>query len=118
MTAAYHLLRRGYAVEIFEALDEPGGMAAVGIPDYRMPRHLLQREADIVAALGVEIEYGVKLGRDVTLTQLKEQYDAVFLGTGAFKSKPMGVEGEDISAGGERQRLRLLPLPSLGRGRR
>ena len=60
-----------------------------------MPRHLLQREADIIKALGVEIEYGVKLGRDVSLKQLKEQYDAIFLGTGAFKSKPMGVEGED-----------------------
>ncbi len=49
-----------------------------------MPRHLLQREVDIIAALGVEIEYGVKLGRDMSLAELKEQYDAVFLGTGAF----------------------------------
>jgi formate dehydrogenase beta subunit len=60
-----------------------------------MPRHLLRREAQIVLDLGVEIEYGVKLGRDVSLRELKEKYDAVFLGTGAFKSKPMGVEGED-----------------------
>ena len=96
-------------------LSEPGGTVAVGIPDYRMPRPLLQREADIIAALGVEIEYGVKLGRDVTLPQLKEQYDAVFLGTGAFKSKPMGVEGEDqgyegFSAGG----IHYLRMVALG----
>ena len=95
LTAAYYLALEGHQVKIIDMLEEPGGTVAVGIPDYRMPRPLLQREADIVAALGVEIEYGVKLGRDVSLKELKEQYDAVFLGTGAFKSKPMGVEGED-----------------------
>lgn len=95
LTCAYYLALEGHQVKIIDMLPEPGGTVAVGIPDYRMPRHLLQREADIVASLGVEIEYGVKLGRDVSLRELKEQYDAVFLGTGAFKSKPMGVEGED-----------------------
>ena len=95
LTTAYYLALEGHKVKIIDMLNEPGGTVAVGIPDYRMPRHLLQREADIVAALGVEIEYGVKLGRDVSLRELKEKYDAVFLGTGAFKSKPMGVEGED-----------------------
>jgi len=95
LTCAYYLALEGHQVKIIDMLSEPGGTVAVGIPDYRMPRPLLQREADIIAALGVEIEYGVKLGRDVSLRELKEQYDAVFLGTGAFKSKPMGVEGED-----------------------
>jgi len=95
LTCAYYLALEGHQVKIIDMLSEPGGTVAVGIPDYRMPRHLLQREADIISALGVEIEYGVKLGRDVSLRELKEQYDAVFLGTGAFKSKPMGVDGED-----------------------
>ena len=95
LTTAYYLALEGHKVKIIDMLNEPGGTVAVGIPDYRMPRHLLQREADIVSDLGVEIEYGVKLGRDVSLRELKEKYDAVFLGTGAFKSKPMGVEGED-----------------------
>jgi len=95
LTCAYYMALQGHKVKIIDMLTEPGGTVAVGIPDYRMPRQLLQREADIVAALGVEIEYGVKLGRDVSLRELKEKYDAVFLGTGAFKSKPMGVEGED-----------------------
>ncbi|PLX77953.1 MAG: dihydropyrimidine dehydrogenase subunit A [Desulfuromonas sp.] len=95
LTCAYYLALEGHQVKIIDMLTEPGGTVAVGIPDYRMPRPLLQREADIISALGVEIEYGVKLGRDVSLRELKEQYDAVFLGTGAFKSKPMGVEGED-----------------------
>ena len=100
LTCAYNLALQGHKVKIIEMLSEPGGTVAVGIPDYRMPRHLLQREADNIAALGVEIEYGVKLGRDVSLKELKQQYDAVFLGTGAFKSKPMGVEGEDAGYDG------------------
>lgn len=95
LTTAYYLALEGHQVKIIDMLNEPGGTVAVGIPDYRMPRHLLRREAQIVQDLGVEIEYGVKLGRDVSLRELKEKYDAVFLGTGAFKSKPMGVEGED-----------------------
>jgi formate dehydrogenase (NADP+) beta subunit len=95
LTCAYYLALEGHKVKIIDMLNEPGGTVAVGIPDYRMPRPLLQRDAQIIADLGVEIEYGVKLGRDVSLKQLKQDYDAVFLGTGAFKSKPMGVEGED-----------------------
>ncbi len=117
LTTAYYLALEGHKVKIIDMLTEPGGTVAVGIPDYRMPRPLLQREADIIAALGVEIEYGVKLGRDVSLRELKEQYDAVFLGTGAFKSKPMGVEGEDegyngFSEGG----IHYLRAVALGEG--
>jgi formate dehydrogenase beta subunit len=117
LTCAYYLALEGHQVKIIDMLHEPGGTVAVGIPDYRMPRHLLQREADIISALGVEIEYGVKLGRDVSLRELKEQYDAVFLGTGAFKSKPMGVEGEDkgyegFSPGG----IHYLRAVALGEG--
>ena len=95
VSCAYYLLLEGYQVEIIEMLPEPGGTVAVGIPDYRMPRHLLQRDIEIITSLGGTIKYNTKLGRDVSLKQLKEEYAAVFLGTGAFKSKPMGVEGED-----------------------
>lgn len=95
VTCAYYLALEGYAVDIIEMLPEPGGTVAVGIPDYRMPRQLLRREVEIVENLGVNIQYNTKLGRDVSLRELKEKYDAVFLGTGAFKSKPMGVDGED-----------------------
>jgi formate dehydrogenase beta subunit len=95
VTCAYYLALEGYQVSIIEMLSEPGGTVAVGIPDYRMPRHLLRRDVEIIQSLGVDIKFNTKLGRDVSLKQLKEEYDAVFLGTGAFKSKPMGVEGED-----------------------
>jgi len=100
LSCAYYLLLEGYQVEIIEMLPEPGGTVAVGIPDYRMPRHLLRRDVEIITSLGGTIQYDTKLGRDVSLKQLKQQYDAVFLGTGAFKSKPMGVEGEDAGYDG------------------
>lgn len=97
VACAYYLALEGYQCTIYEALPEGfgGGMIAVGIPAYRMPRHLLQRDIDIVQALGVEIIYNCRVGKDITLPELKQKYNAVFLAPGAHRSKPMGVEGED-----------------------
>ena len=96
VTAAYHLLRKGYAVEIFEALDEPGGMAAVGIPDYRLPREVLRNEVAIIQEMGAAIHYERKMGRDFTVASLKEDgFAAVFLAIGAQKSAPMRIAGEE-----------------------
>ncbi len=96
MTAAYHLLLKGYPVEIFEALNEPGGMAAMGIPDYRLPREVLRAEFQTLQRMGVTIHYGKVLGPDFTLDDLKrEGFGAVFLAIGAQKGTIMGVEGED-----------------------
>ncbi|TWJ33392.1 FAD-dependent oxidoreductase [Geobacter argillaceus] len=97
LAAAYYLAMEGYPVTIYETLPEGfgGGMIAVGIPPYRMPRHILQRDIDIIAALGVEIVYNTRVGKDISLAELKQKFDAVFLAPGAHRSKPMGVEGED-----------------------
>jgi len=97
LAAAYYLALEGYPVTIYEALPEGfgGGMVAVGIPAYRMPRHILQRDIDIIAALGVEIIYDTRVGKDISLEELKNKFDAVLLAPGAHRSKPMGVEGED-----------------------
>jgi formate dehydrogenase beta subunit len=95
LSCAYYLALKGYGVTIFERLDEPGGMAAVGIPDYRLPRPILCREADIVTSLGVEIKYNTEVGKDITISALKKDYDAIFIGVGAQLSMPMRVEGED-----------------------
>ncbi|NOY13433.1 MAG: FAD-dependent oxidoreductase, partial [Deltaproteobacteria bacterium] len=97
LAAAYYLALEGYPCTIYEALPEGfgGGMIAVGIPAYRMPRHILQRDIDIIAAMGVEIIYDTRVGQDISLLELKEQFDAVLLAPGAHKSKPMGVEGEN-----------------------
>lgn len=95
LSCAYYLAQMGYKVTIFERLGEPGGMAAVGIPDYRLPRDILGGEADFVKDLGVEIKYNTTVGMDITMSQLEEQFDAMFIGVGAHNSSPMGVEGED-----------------------
>jgi len=96
IAAAFYLGRRGYPVTIFEALPEGGGMAAVGIPDYRLPRDFLNYEIDVVRSCGVSIIYDTVVGKDITLQQLREQgFKALFLGVGAHESKKMGVDGED-----------------------
>ena len=95
LSVAYYLGQMGYKVTIMERLGEPGGMAAVGIPDYRLPRPIVEGEADLLSDLGVEIKYGVNVGKDVTVAQLQKEYDAIFIGVGAHGSSPMGVDGED-----------------------
>jgi len=97
LACAYYLAMEGYPVTIYEKLPDRfgGGMVAVGIPAYRMPRHILQRDVDIIQSLGVEIIYNCNVGTDITLPELKQKFDAVFLAPGAHRSKPMGVEGED-----------------------
>jgi len=97
LTAAYYLALEGYHSTIYESLPEGygGGMIAVGIPAYRMPRHILQRDIDIICSMGVEIKYDTHVGRDISLMELKEKHDAVLVAPGAHKSKPAGIEGED-----------------------
>ncbi len=96
LSCAYYLAQKGYKVKIFERLAEPGGMAAVGIPDYRLPRNILRREVEIVQNLGVEIQYNTQVGKDITISQMFEQgYKAIFIAVGAQTNMPMGVEGED-----------------------
>ncbi|MGD8541642.1 MAG: FAD-dependent oxidoreductase [Desulfobacteraceae bacterium] len=95
VTCAYHLVRKGHQVTIYEQLDEPGGMAAVGIPDYRLPRQILRDEVSEIQKLGVTIHYNTPVGQGITLSQLEAENDAVFVGVGAQGSSNMRVEGED-----------------------
>ena len=98
LSAAYYLRQLGHAVTIFEAQDEAGGMLRYGIPSYRLPRQELAAEVATITALGVEIRYGMRVGEDISLAQLRQEYDALFLGIGAWSSRPMGIPGEDIDA--------------------
>jgi formate dehydrogenase (NADP+) beta subunit len=95
LSCAYFLGQMGYGVTVFERLPEPGGMAAVGIPDYRLPREILGGEEHLVRDLGVEFRYNSTVGKDVTIAELRKGFDALFIGVGAHNSQPMGVEGED-----------------------
>ena len=96
LACAYYLGRAGYRTTIFEMLNEPGGMAAVGIPDYRLPRDILRGEAQQVEKLGGEIRYGVHVGQDITFQDLMVQgYEAIFVGVGAPEASSMRCEGEN-----------------------
>jgi NADH-quinone oxidoreductase subunit F len=97
LTAALRLAQLGYPVTVFEALPIPGGMMAVGIPEYRLPREILNQEIDAVRRAGVEIRCGQALGRDFSIDDLMggQGYKAVVLAIGAHKSLRLGIPGED-----------------------
>ena len=115
LSCAYNLALKGYRPTIFEKLPEPGGMAAVGIPDFRLPRQILRREVDIVREAGVEFRYDVDVGKDITVADLRKNYDAVFIGVGAHDSMPMGVEGEEMGYRGFIPGVRYLLDISQGK---
>ena len=95
LTVAYYLRLKGYQVSIFEALPSLGGMLRVGIPDYRLPPDVLDREIGYILKLGVEVQTGKSLGTDFSLADLeKEGFKAVFLGIGAHRSLKLNVPGE------------------------
>ncbi|HDR14848.1 MAG TPA: FAD-dependent oxidoreductase [Desulfobacteraceae bacterium] len=97
LAAAYFLVRMGYPVTVFEKLPVAGGMMAVGIPAYRLPRDVLAREIGIIEAMGVEIKTGVSFGVDITLEDLRDQgYKAFFVATGLHLSRALNVPGEEL----------------------
>lgn len=94
LTAAYFLAKKGYKVTIFEAEPEPGGMLRIGIPEYRLPKNVLNRDIKNVTALGVEIKTKTRVKSLKALK--KEGYDAIFVSTGACEPRWMGIEGEEL----------------------
>lgn len=97
LTAARDLALRGYKVTVFEELGYAGGMLRWGIPSYRLPREILQREIDDISSLGVEIRLNTRVGRDISFAQLEKDFDYFYLATGAHKSQKMRVDGEDLA---------------------
>jgi NADPH-dependent glutamate synthase beta subunit-like oxidoreductase/Pyruvate/2-oxoacid:ferredoxin oxidoreductase delta subunit len=95
LSCAYQLARRGYGVTIFEAFPKPGGMLRYGIPTYRLPRAVLDAEIQRIVDLGVELKCSCIIGKDVTLEQLRQDYQAVFVGIGAQQGIKLKVPGED-----------------------
>ena len=94
LTAAYYLAKQGHQVSVFEALPEPGGMARVGIPEYRLPRDILAKEIEDIKSFGVQILLNTRVESLDSLFQ--QGFDAVFLGLGAHQGMSLGVEGEDL----------------------
>ena len=97
LAAAYYLALEGYGVTIFEKLPLAGGMLAVGIPAYRLPRDILNAEIKNLEGLGVTIKTGVSFGQDITFDRLEaDGFQATFIATGLHQGSRLGVEGEDL----------------------
>ncbi len=95
LTAAFYLRKKGHEVTVFEAREKPGGMMRYGIPSYRLPEEVLDREIERVLGIGITLETGKMVGRDLALQALAGDYDAVFLATGLQESRRIELEGAD-----------------------
>ena len=95
LAAAYDLARMGHEVKVFEAAEKPGGMLTYGIPAWRLPRGIIDREIALVESLGVKIRTGVRVGQDISFDALqREGFDAIVAAVGAHASLPLRVRGE------------------------
>ncbi|MGI5958024.1 MAG: NAD(P)-binding protein [Massiliimalia sp.] len=95
LSAAYYLSLMGHKVVVYEKQPKLGGMLRYGIPNYRLPRTRLEDDINAILSTGVEVKTGVTIGEDITLQQLKADYDAVYIAIGAHTDKKVGIEGED-----------------------
>ena len=97
LTCAGDLAKKGYAVTVFEALHLPGGVLVYGIPEFRLPKRIVQQEVDTLRQLGVDVQTNVVIGKTITVDELFEQgYEAVFIGSGAGLPNFMGIPGESL----------------------
>jgi len=95
LTAAFHLRKMGYSVKVFEKLPVAGGMLAAGIPKYRLPREVLQKDIDYVRGIGVEIETNAEVDKQ-RFEDLRKKYDALFISVGSHQSRKLEIVGEDL----------------------
>ncbi len=95
LTAAADCIRDGYAVTVYEALSQPGGLLACALPKYRLPDEALQQDLDDITALGVDIVSDCRVGRDVSLGELRQRHDAVVLAVGLSESRSLPIENAD-----------------------
>jgi len=100
LSAAYYLRLLGYAVTVYEQMPQAGGMLRYGIPEYRLPKAILDREIAHFAKMGIKFEYQHQLGKDLAIDDLKKQYDAVAVTIGCWKPGAMRCEGEGLATQG------------------
>ena len=96
LSCAYYLALQGYQPVIYEEKTSAGGMLRIGIPDYRLPKPVVEREIEDLKEMGVEFKFGQRMGRDFSLLDLQKNFDALFVATGSPKSRPLNVPGEDL----------------------
>ena len=95
LTAAYYLSLMGHKVTVYEQRPKLGGMLRYGIPDYRLPQDVLDRDIEHILSTGITVHTGVSIGQDQTMEEIQKSYDAVYIAIGAHTDKKLGLEGED-----------------------
>jgi glutamate synthase (NADPH/NADH) small chain len=95
LTAAFDLAKQGHTVTVFEALAQPGGMTRWGIPEYRLPYDIIDQDVDIIRSVGVDIRCNVRIGKDITLDELRSTHDVVLLGLGLQLGRATRIPGSD-----------------------
>lgn len=96
LAAAHDLATFGHHVTIYESQEKPGGMMVYGIPEFRLPRQILEMEIQNILRLGIQLKTNVKIGEDMTLEDLQKEYDAVVVSTGCVAPRKLNIEGEDL----------------------
>ena len=96
LTAAAFLAKNGFKVTIYEKYSYLGGLLVHGIPDFRLSKEIVEKTVEKILSLGIEVKYNQELQKNITITELEKNYDAIFLAIGANKSSKMNVEGENL----------------------
>lgn len=96
VSTAYFLRQYGHHITVYEAMPKPGGMLRYGIPQYRLPKEVIDAEVAVIERMGVEIRYDQKLGENLQFEHLRQQYDAIVMATGAWRSTGVGCPGEEL----------------------
>ena len=96
LTCAGDLAKMGHAVTLYEALHDPGGVLMYGIPEFRLPKAIVKSEVEYIKSLGVDVHYDVVVGKTITVDELMNEYDAVFIGTGAGLPNWLNIPGENL----------------------
>ena len=95
LTAAYYLSLMGHKVTVYEQRPKLGGMLRYGIPDYRLPQDVLDRDIEHILTTGITVHTGVSIGKDLSMEDIQKSFDAVYIAIGAHTDKKLGLEGED-----------------------
>lgn len=96
LTCGYYLSKLGYDVTVYEQLDKPGGILRFGIPEYRLPKDMLQKEIHRIEQAGVKILVNTEVGHDISFEQLRYKHNAIFIATGTQFSNQIGIQGEEL----------------------
>ncbi len=110
LSAAYFLRKLGHRVTVYDRMEKPGGLLAYGIPEYRLPKAIVEKQINALKSTGVELKLKVNIGKDMSTENLMKSADAVFLACGAWKEREIGIKGEELAKSG----LEFLKSVNLG----